>query len=212
MPQAPTLNLDRWQRLMDQWGFETNEDCYRELVDRYSENGRFYHTQEHVAACLRHLDGCIDAVNEQREVELALWFHDAVYNPRSGSNEKDSADWAASFLSSNGAPEDAIARVHRLVMATEHDARALTNDESLLVDIDLAILGADPETYDTFEKAIRAEYRHVPTFIYRQKRAQVLRGFLQRRQIFHNEPFTTEREARAQENLQQAVARLSGNT
>lgn len=195
---------------MDQWGFETNKDTYGALVDRYSERGRFYHTQEHVAACLRHLDGCIDAVDEPREVELALWFHDAVYNPLSGSNERDSADWAASFLSRNGAPADAAARVHRLVMATEHDARALTNDESLLVDIDLAILGADPETYDTFEQAIRAEYRHVPTFIFKKKRAQVLRGFLQRRRIFHNEPFATERERRARKNLQQAVASLTG--
>lgn len=100
---------------MRAWGFERNEEVFESLIARYSETGRFYHTQDHVSACLRHLDRCVECVEEPREVELALWFHDAIHNPLSAANEKKSADWAALFLTSNQAPVDAIDRVYQMI-------------------------------------------------------------------------------------------------
>lgn len=210
MPHEANATLDRWLRLMDAWGFLRNEETYNALVASYSAKGRYYHTLDHIAACLRHLDQFAADLTYPREVELALWFHDAIYEPLSGGNERKSAEWAVSFLSENGAPPEATARVHRLIMVTEHNAPTQTVDESVLVDIDLAILGASPETYDVFEQAIRKEYSLVPAFIYRRKRAEILRGFLERDRIYQNEPFCTERERQARENLLKAIIRLGG--
>lgn len=210
MPHELAMNIDRWLRLMELWGFGRNQATFSALMAAYSEKGRHYHTQEHISACLRHLDRCIASIDSPREVELALWFHDAVYKPLSGGNERKSANWSASFLSENGAPSEAIDRVHRLIMVTEHNAPTKTRNESLLVDIDLSILGADPDTYQIFEKAVRSEYRLVPLCWYKKKRADVLRGFLERTSIFQNEPFITEREHQAKENLANAVSKLAG--
>lgn len=203
------MTLERWAALMRAWGFGGNEDTGRSLLAAYSQKGRHYHTMEHVTACLRHLDRCIAATEQPREVELALWFHDAIYKPLRADNEKKSAEWAAAFMAANGASTDAITRVHRLIMVTAHNAPMQTNDESILVDIDLSILGADPETYDMFEQAVRMEYRFVPTFLYRKKRAEVLRGFLARERIYRHEPFASGREQQARANLVNAVSRLT---
>jgi predicted metal-dependent HD superfamily phosphohydrolase len=196
---------------MGAFGFDENEATFRSLVSAYSEKQRHYHTLEHVADCLRHLDTCVARINEPNEVELALWFHDAIYNPLSGKNERKSADWAASFLSTNAANVELAARVHRLIMVTEHNAPTHTNDESILVDIDLSILGADSAIYNVFEQAVRKEYRIVPIFLYRKKRPAVLKGFLERPFIYQNEPFKSEREQQARVNLANAISNLTGH-
>src|SRR5690606_3391849 len=151
-------NFDRWSRLMNRWGFAPNGKTFDALVVQYSDNGRHYHGLEHVSACLRHFDSLAHQLDHDREVELALWFHDAIYQALAADNERQSADWVARFMADNEAGEVEIARVHQLVMATEHRTVAQGHDESILVDIDLAILGAAPHEYDVFEQNVRAEY------------------------------------------------------
>lgn len=197
---------------MQAWGFNPNHATYARLMDAYSKKGRYYHTQAHVTACLLHLDSCVSAVACPREVELALWFHDAIYAPLSAKNEKKSADWASSFLSENGVSAQVITRVYRLIMVTQHNAPTRTKDESILVDIDLSILGADPETYEVFEQQVRKEYRVIPWFLFQKKRAALLQGFLDRSNIYNNDPFSTEREQQARENLSNAISKLIGRT
>ncbi len=194
---------------MAAFGFDNNEDTFRALLSAYSERHRHYHTSEHVAYCLRHLDTCRASTDEPREVELALWFHDAVYNPLSGENERKSAEWSVSFLLANSAAEQLADKVYRLIMATKHAAPPHTNDESILLDIDLAILGADAATYNVFEQAVRREYQNVPISLYRKKRAAVLKGFMERPCIYHIEPFKSEYEQQARVNLANAIANLT---
>lgn len=203
------MNANRWARLMAAWGFGPNTGTYEKLVAAYSAKGRFYHDRSHVEACLRHLETCRDGVRRLPEVELALWFHDAVYRPLSGGNERKSADWAASFLRENGAAPEAVFRVHGLIMVTMHNAPTQSTDESLLVDIDLAILGAAPPRYEAFEQAVRREYRLVPAVVYRRKRAELLRAFLDRPRIYLNEPFSTAFEGQARSNLSNAISGLA---
>lgn len=204
------MNIERWLRLMEAWGFEPNRETFEALLAAYSGKGRHYHTVEHVAACLRHLDGCLAKLEHPREVEIALWFHDAIYKPLSSNNEQESADWATSFISEQGATDAEAARVHRLIMVTEHTAPTQTIDESVLVDIDLSILGADPAKYNIFESGVRKEYKLVPFFLYRKKRAEVLRGFLARQEIYTSGCFSVEVERQAKENLSNAVTALEG--
>lgn len=203
------MSIERWFELMRAFGFGANEETFDSLRAAYSEKHRHYHTGEHVQACLRHLDSCVMRADEPKEIELALWFHDAIYEPLSSNNERKSADWAAAFLAANLATPEVAARVHRLIMVTEHNAATMTKDESILVDIDLSILGADVETYAAFEEAVRNEYRMVPMLIYRRKRTEILNGFLKRPRIYQNEPFFSEREQQARINLSNAISKLS---
>lgn len=210
MPHESGMTPERWFALMDAWGFGKEQATFDGLVAAYSEKGRYYHTADHISSCLRHLDAFFSELDCPREVELALWFHDAIYNPFSNCNERDSADWAASFLLEQGASPETADRVHRLIMVTEHNAPTQTNDETTLVDIDLSILGAEPRVYEVFEQNIRKEYKHVPSFIYRKKRAAILRGFLDRPKIYDSDCFSDAVEQQARRNLLKALSNLDG--
>ena len=210
MHQEGNASFDRWSALMRGWGFSPNRRSYNALVSAYAEPGRHYHTLRHLEACLRNLAVCSDQADNPYEVELSLWFHDAVYKPLSNRNEEKSADWAGSFLEQNAAPHDQISRVRKLILVTQHEGEVETADESPLVDIDLAILGIDAGAYDEFERQVRQEYRLVPFFLYRRKRRELLQSFLDRPRIYSNEPFFSRLEAQARSNLEHAISQLSG--
>lgn len=203
------MDADRWEAVMRAFGFGANTETFAALAAAYSEAHRHYHTAAHVVACLRSLDACAALAHRPPEIELALWFHDAIYRPLSKDNEARSAEWAERFLVANGAPAAVVDRVRQLILATAHTTPAQTPDESLLLDIDLAVLGADTEAYDAYEAAIRKEYRMVPTMLYRKKRVEVLQGFLLRPGIYLNSVFREQREQRARANLVRAISRLS---
>jgi len=203
------MNLSRWQALMQAWGFAANEKALRALQTAYSETCRHYHSAEHIEACLHQLDVHATHAEHPREVELALWFHDAVYHPLSSGNEEKSAAWAAHFLEENGALPEERERVRSLILVTAHDAPACTPDEALLLDLDLSILGADATTYDAYEAAIRREYHLVPMPLYRRKRAEVLKGFLNRNPLYLTPSFRAQLEAQARINLARAIAALA---
>ena len=95
-------------------------------------------------------------------------------------------------------------------MATRHAAPATTPDSQLLVDIDLAILGADERTYAEFEVNVRSEYRWVPAILFRRKRAEILESFLARPQIYSTRSFHERYEASARGNLARAIEALRG--
>jgi predicted metal-dependent HD superfamily phosphohydrolase len=116
-------------------------DEYERLVAAYSEPHRHYHNTGHVANCLTRLDEYRSEARCLDEVEVALWFHDAIYKPRSRSNEFDSAEWARDFLVTNGVGEDTCARVYGHILATRHDGAPDDGDAGLVVDLDLSILG-----------------------------------------------------------------------
>jgi predicted metal-dependent HD superfamily phosphohydrolase len=98
--------------------------------------------------------------------------------------------------------------VQALVMATRHAARPSGLDEELLVDVDLAILGADPERFDEYQVEVRAEYAWVPGPLFRHKRREVLAGFLARPAIYSTPGFRARFEAQARANLDRAIAGL----
>lgn len=202
------MDENRWFALMAQLGLRENRDQWRALQSAYAEKHRHYHTAEHISACLQHLNIVGHFAEHRTEVELALWFHDAIYKPRSSTNELDSANWCSEFLQSNNVEPSVIERIHQLIMITCHNAVPATNDEQLLVDIDLAILGAPEDVYWQFETNVRKEYQWVPGFIFRAKRKEILQGFLDRYRIYHHNYFYDLLERRARENLAAAISRL----
>jgi predicted metal-dependent HD superfamily phosphohydrolase len=133
-----------------------------------------------------------------------------VYDPKRSDNEQASADRARDALL-DGRVEAAVAeRVHALVMATRHAAVPSDSDQQLLVDIDLAILGAPPLRFDQYEAQVRAEYQWVPGFIFRRERRKILQQFVDRTRVYQTAPFFEQFESQARTNLQRSIRQLGG--
>ncbi|MFO0950500.1 MAG: hypothetical protein U0835_04985 [Isosphaeraceae bacterium] len=182
---------------------------FGELAAAYSAPERFYHNVRHIAECLARFDECRPLAESPAEVELAVWFHDAVYDPRRSDNEEMSAAWAERALRDSGVPPEPVERVSQMILATKrHEAE--DQDTQILLDLDLSILGATAERFEEYDRAIRQEYAWVPDAEYRAGRGKILLSFLNRPTIYRT-PFVRERcEARARENLARKVAELGG--
>jgi predicted metal-dependent HD superfamily phosphohydrolase len=143
-------------------------------------------------------------------VELALWFHDVVYDPRRGDNVEMSASYAVDALEML-VDEGSLRRVRELILATGHIGVVSGVDMGLVVDVDLAILGKPPIIYQRYEEAIRKEYSWVPLGDFSAGRASILRGFLEREHIYHTDVFRVRYEEQARQNLSHSIERLTGN-
>lgn len=203
----------QWLNVMSDLGFDKSLDCFQQLVLAYSEKHRHYHTLKHIGAMLGHLEkvdaeGLIQSDKTYHEIAIAIWFHDAIYKPFSATNERDSADWAIKFLEGKGYEQTGIKRIEQLIMATLHNGEITNDADTLMVDIDLTILGASDAVYDEFEQNVRKEYRWVPFFMYRKKRAELLAQFLSADRLYHNDYFYDRFEQQARKNLTRAISRL----
>ena len=178
------------------------------LLAAWDTPQRHYHTLRHLHESLALFEQQAALASRPAEVEIALWFHDAIYDPRAKDNEERSARWADTALAGAGVASEVCSRVAKLVMATRHEALPATGDEALLVDIDLAILGAGEERFDEYETEVREEYAWVPGAIFRHKRREILAQFMARPAIYSTPPLRERLEGRARENLRRAVVRL----
>ncbi len=204
------LNPERWEKL---WRVAakkfTPSEYFHQLVVMYSEPHRRYHNQHHIADCLAEFDHVRSFAVDPTAVELAIWFHDAVYDPRAGDNEERSAELAKHWLKEFHADVLLADAVGRLVLATKQHDGSMHGDAPLLVDVDLSILGQPPERFWEYERQIREEYVWVDELVFASKRAEILKGFLARERIYQTDFFFHSLEVQARENLKASVQRLS---
>jgi predicted metal-dependent HD superfamily phosphohydrolase len=206
-----------WDAAWSLLGRNPPADLQAELMTAWAEPQRHYHDQRHLRECLALWSRWRGYSPRASEVAIALWFHDAIYDPQSSSNELNSAAWAARSLVRAGADSDTAQRVHDLVMATRHGitqetapaALGLSLDAQLLVDIDLSILGSPAERFECYDQDVRKEYAWVPGFRYQKARAQVLQSFLDRPRLYQGEHAVALLEAQARINLTAALSRLA---
>jgi predicted metal-dependent HD superfamily phosphohydrolase len=204
-----SVTLASWRALWRELGAErADEALFLRLVMSWSEPHRHYHTLQHLRECLEQFDAVRALAQRPAEVELALWFHDAFYDVYRDDNEARSAGWAADEVRRAGLPAEVAGRVHALVLATEHKEPPADPDAQLLVDVDLAILGAPRARFDESDAQIRREYGHVPEPDFRSGRRAILSGFLARPRLYSTRRFGDMLEGAARENLGRALARL----
>lgn len=216
MCEKETQAAEGWRQLVRLLDVESEaaESVFEDLCRRYTEPHRHYHTLDHVVDLLSKADTMSQHVTDPRLVALASWFHDAVYDPHRQDNEAESAQLAAQALQALGVEEDLIEQVQAFVLATaKHAMPAQAHpDLALFLDLDLSILGAEPERYQAYAEAIRKEYEWVPASVYKSARRDVLNRFLQQAQegeLFHTERCRAEYAARAIENLRRELPTLS---
>ncbi|MBB5824050.1 putative metal-dependent HD superfamily phosphohydrolase [Micromonospora carbonacea subsp. aurantiaca] len=184
----------------------------QELLARWREPHRRYHTVRHLAAVLDVVDAYAGCAGRPDLVRLAAWCHDAVYDPRAAgdANERASADLAEGLLTGLGVPAAAVAEVRRLVLLTAgHTVAADDRDGALLCDADLAVLAGPPEEYDRYAAAIRREYAHVPDGDFRRGRARVLRSLLSLPTLYRHPHLQTHWTPQAHANLTRELTTLT---
>ena len=183
------------------------------LLARHREPHRRYHTATHVMWVCRHVDRLLaeHEVDDPDAVRLAALFHDAVYDPRAGTNETASAELASARLAEIGWTGERRALVARLIELTAgHEVDRADVAGAVLLDADLAILGADPGEYQHYVTGVRTEYGHVDDAGWRTGRAQVLQRFLDRDAIYLTATMHADRELRARANLTAELTGLRG--
>lgn len=188
------------------------------LQAAYAAPPRAYHHFGHVREVLRHYDDVAAGPgwSQPREVGLAVLYHDAIYQAGRGDNEARSADLAREHLE-RWLPDAGIDadRVADLILLTarhgqhapqDFPADAAGDDTRHFLDCDMAILGAAPDAFDAYDRAIAEEYRGVvPAWLYRRKRRSFLRGLLASERIYLGDFHHARLEARARENLARAT-------
>jgi predicted metal-dependent HD superfamily phosphohydrolase len=205
----PDLELDvAWQRHVS-----TDRRLLDALLARHREKQRRYHTATHVAWVIRHVEelALTEPVEHLDEIVAAAFYHDAIYEPAHHANERASARLARRDLATLGWADDAIDRVAEMIEATAHTSESAhdpTGDVVILLDADLAILGADPAAYSSYVDGVRAEYRHVDDTDWRVGRAAILGALLDRPHIFATPTGRERWEARARANLTAELAAL----
>ncbi|MEU1009540.1 hypothetical protein [Streptomyces sp. NPDC005890] len=181
-----------------------------DLLARWQEPQRRYHTVAHLTAVLDHVDTLEEYAADADVVRLAAWFHDAVYHPERSENEERSARLAERALPEAGVPDAKTAEVARLVRLTvTHDPADDDRDGQVLCDADLAVLAAPPSAYAAYTAEVREEYHFVPSEAFRQGRSAVLRQLLDLPRLFRT-PYGREHwEATARYNLTGELEMLS---
>ncbi len=183
-------------------------EIWQQIEQYHSEPHRAYHNLTHLSSMFGVLPQLVEG-DIPTAVSLAVWFHDIIYDPKSGTNEEDSAKMLQMWLGDkvNAALVDEAVR---LILLTK--GHQLSNDEDqngrFLLDADLSILGRDWEAYQAYAAAIRSEYAHVPDEYYRQGRAAVLNHFLGMASIYLTEYGREHWEAQARENISNELAQI----
>ncbi len=196
---------DEFAALKTQWTEQIGHwDVLNALLRRHREGQRRYHTVDHVVAVVRHVNELAESesVADLGAVVAAAWFHDAVYEPRSPSNERASARLARRDLTGLGWNPERADSVGTMIEGTAGHAAPADVDTAVLFDADLAILGATPTAYAAYVEAVRSEYDHVDDDTWRSGRADVLAEFLARERIFNTATGIDRWEASARVNLQ----------
>jgi len=175
-----------------------------QLTAAYEAHGRHYHTLRHVQVLLDAMQRVAVTLQDAEAVQLAVWFHDAVYNPLRDDNEARSAKLALKFLTESTWPLARQQRVAFLIERTKDHTLPQPNDDTdlhLFLDADLGILGAAETDYWHYARQVRQEYHLVPDFLYRRGRCKVLAKLLSTSTLYRTETYRNQLEDAARHNL-----------
>lgn len=200
----------RWKILWEKINHRGDiHEFFNEMVAGYERPYSAYHNLHfHILHCLRELDGVANLCVNPEAVELALWLHDVHHNDYGTDNEEQSACFTLHFMEKLNVGAGFQRSVRDHILATKHVSVPKRLDNQIVADIDLSIMGYPAHIYQEAEVRITLEYMRVPTEIFRTKRAEILRGFLERDRIYATDFFLDKYEDQARKNLEAALRRL----
>ena len=210
------MDRDRFVALWRRCGHDSapldGADVYRELEARYAEPHRYYHTGGHIIHCLRQMDLARSALEVNLDtVEMALWFHDAIYDVDRDDNERRSAQWFSRLAAPTLAPS-LVAAVERLIIVTEHAESPRGADERYLVDVDLSSFGLPWPEFRRDSVAVRREFPAISDAQFAARQIGFLRSLIERPSLYSTDFYRERYEHQARSNIGRHIALLdTGN-
>ncbi|MFO1372511.1 MAG: hypothetical protein U1F42_08985 [Candidatus Competibacteraceae bacterium] len=183
------------------------EALYAELDHLYGEPSRRYHTLAHIRHCLDEFDQASTFMDNADAVEMALWFHDAIYIPGATDNERCSAELFRQRAGEDAAPAF-CQLVHELIMATTHRVLPQHKDEQFIVDIDLSSFGLGWEDFLRDSRLIREELGNLTDADFYPAQLRFLLTLRGRPHFFFTDFFRERYERIARDNIRRIIEEL----
>lgn len=211
-----TSNQDRfnhlWSRNLIPKAPNHGLKIYQLLIDAYHEEQRVYHSQQHIEDCLELFDVIKNQLDYPDSVELAIWFHDAIYKINSPDNEQLSADLFMQ-LSEGILLPSLRHRVYQHIIATVHNgSEMLEHDSRYMVDIDLSSFGMPWEKFLRNSRAVRQEMRHIPDEEYYSRQCAFQQSLLKHGRFYQTDYFFKHYEQSALNNIADYYVELKEKT
>ena len=213
-------------------------NIFRIVSHKYTETHRFYHDVSHInnMCSLLMMSDVRDDIKRNTALQLAILFHDVIYDPKSSENEENSVRFMFSLIDLLGMSgigtggdicdpevlEQAafmILSTKKHVLTKDEDAEGIYDDypdlkelTSIFLDLDLSVF--NPDRYesgyvmDDYEDRIRKEYRFVPDEEYYPARIKILQSFANREKIYFSDIFGSEANNNAKASLKYLIIRL----
>ncbi len=204
----------RWESLMQRLKVNDALNEFEELFFLYSDKKRAYHNNSHIEEMHNDFDGVRELSSNPEAIELAIDYHDVIYDVKANDNEERSAEMAADFCQSKNLPDSLTKKVNNLILYTRHQEVPEAIDGKIIIDLDLAIFGKPPVIFDRYDRNIRKEYSWVPEGRYNLVRRLKLIEFFKAEdkggRIYLTNHFAEKYEVQAKENLERAIEKLGG--
>lgn len=195
---------------------------FEKLSKNHGDPQRHYHTLMHLEEIFLYLDllkqkqfieeGIPMTAFDDEAIVLATFFHDAIYDVQSSTNEEDSAELFREYVREQSAggikmQNGLEAFVLLCIIATKSHQVAADNSPtlSLFLDLDMAVLGKENRAYFIYASLIRKEYHFVAHDVYCEKRADVLEDFLKQPAIYGSQAMIDAFEQRARDNMRSEI-------
>ncbi|HPT66084.1 MAG TPA: hypothetical protein PK257_02120 [Candidatus Woesebacteria bacterium] len=206
-PLVEKLNK-HWNDLCQRLNINKDQNSFNEIVKNYSESHRHYHNLKHIDNSLGEFELIKDKLNNPEAVELAIWYHDIVYNLYESDNEEQSAELAKTFCQKNNLSPDFTKQVEDHILFTKHTSLINNSDSQYLADIDMSILGKQPDIFDIYEKQIYKEYSTLYSKAdYQKGRTKFFKTIL-KHPIYTTDFFKNRYEQAARDNIQRTINKL----
>lgn len=184
-------------------GFDT-------ILTHYSEPHRYYHNLDHVQSLLVFMEEYNHLIKDLEALQLAVFFHDIIYDVQRSDNEEQSALAAIEFLQQTSYPAEKTALVADYIRATKtHVNPGGDSDLDCFLDFDLFILSGPERMYEQYAKSIRKEYAVYPDSVYIPGRKKVLQHFLDQPSIYRSAGFKERFDTAAKGNMQRELEKLA---
>ncbi|MEC4814060.1 MAG: hypothetical protein SAK29_12420 [Scytonema sp. PMC 1069.18] len=201
----------RWKKLFIPFQSDANlvQEIFFNLVAIYTSQQRYYHNLFHIQHVLDIVIMLEPLADHCSNVQMAAWFHDVIYDPKSQDNEEKSVEYASAALSGLGIPIEMIARIASMILNTKNHHAPLDDiDSQILLDADLSILGSNQLKYNAYARAIRQEYSWLSDKEYQDGRKSVLQNFLRKDKIYFTNKAYQLLELKARENIKAELMNL----
>ena len=197
-----------WKRNQRLGSTDCAHSVFTQLEKHYNESHRYYHTAAHIDHCLRQVDHIPQDYSDRDAVELAIWFHDVIYQIGDSENEENSANWFMD-VSSAELDEDLRSQVYRLILATQHTQQPDGQDAQYVVDIDLSGFGMSWSAFSADSARVRQEFPDVADNIFAEKHRSFLKMLAEREFFFCSSLFRELYETQAKQNIVRKLASLA---